>query len=170
MQAFEVEHLAILQFHQAPHGTAEYAADVLFADAVHFRGIAADQGIVCGLKSAAFGAFVPDEHEVAAGFPDAAELDARGGGVEPVECLAGGDKVHGGVRQGGGFGAALHRVEARIAGQQARAGGAHLGIRFDTENLAAQFEEPFGQQSGAAADIGDARMRARGRTPFVTTP
>src|SRR5690349_9266334 len=98
---------------------------------------------------------MPCDDDPAGGLQDAGKLTSRSIWFEPMEGLAGGDKVDAGIAERSGFGGALDAGEAVVGGETLFASAAHLGIRFHAVNAIAFFQEQFAEEPGAGTDIGD---------------
>src|SRR5580700_10509545 len=120
--AFEIKFLKIREGSPGVSVWAKEIAHVLlawvaFLHAGVVRAEFSKQGFVVAEKgSCVREPLVPNDHHPACGFKDANEFGAGGVLVEPVEGLAGGDKIHACVIERGGFGGAIDAGETVVGG------------------------------------------------------
>jgi hypothetical protein len=96
---------------------------------------------------------VPDRGEDAAVLEDAAQFGQGFGAVEPVEGLAGGDGVGGGVRQRERLGRSGERAGDAGAGVDEL--GAHPVVGFDGLDAVPEDDQAPGEQAGSRTEVDD---------------
>ena len=123
-----------------------------------------DQPSDRGLQRLVEVAAVPDQPEVPVRAQHARELAERRRVGEPVERLAGHDRVDLGVAQWQGFGLARADVGGRRGALER---GAHPGDRLDRDHAQTSLEQRARQLAGAGADVQHPRARSFGQPePF----
>ena len=142
-QTIPIQNLFVRQVARLEMVAAEKTADMMHLRVSIFHALVVDaeafeQLLVFPSEALLFHApVIPGDDDPAGRLQDAEKFASRAVWFEPVEGLAGGDKVDAGIDERGGFGRALHAGEAVVGGEIFLAGPAHFGIWLDTVNAIA---------------------------------
>src|SRR5215469_2700697 len=94
-------------------------------------------------------AIIPRGDNEATRLQDAAKFTVRRLRIEPMKRLPRADEINRCIAESRAFRRAIDTGEFRIFAQKFLAPGAHLWVRFDTENRIATFQEKFAQKPRA---------------------
>ena len=125
LRVFEHMNLALAGGEKIAHSGF---ADIVVRHGVVIGAVALQQCFIGCLKGIALVvALIINQHHLAAGLENTVEFVLCAGAVKPMIGLPGKHKIHAGIGQGGGFGAAVHAAKAGVL-PQLRFGGAAHGL------------------------------------------